>query len=59
MEKVPIVPTYKELADRLEVLEESNAMILSSYNALTQLLRQQGKDRVYAYEADWEDEIVH
>ncbi len=44
--KVPKTPTWRELNDKLEELEEQHELLGRRYDELTKLIRKQGKDKV-------------
>jgi len=44
--EVPKTPTWRELNDRLEELEEQHELLGRRYDELTKLIRKQGKDKV-------------
>ncbi len=45
-EEVPKTPTWRELNDKLEELEEQHELLGRRYDELTRLIRKQGKDKV-------------
>jgi len=44
--EVPKTPTWRELNDKLEELEEQHELLGRRYDDLTRLIRKQGKDKV-------------
>ena len=44
--EVPKTPTWRELNDKLEELEEQHELLGRRYDELTRLIRKQGKDKV-------------
>jgi len=44
--EVPKTPTWRELNDKLEDLEEQHELLGRRYDELTKLIRKQGKDKV-------------
>ena len=44
--EVPKTPTWRELNDKLEELEEQHELLGRRYDELTKLIRKQGKDKV-------------
>ncbi len=45
-EKIPLIPTYRDLEIKLEELQTEHVLLGRRYDELTKLIRKKGKDSV-------------